>query len=246
MEFGLRRERFFCLLVTRWLLSSVLHLFGSVVEEGEGKEAPLSVSVKWKEGKMTVRVKCGFLGMYGHSRMRRLRHGSSCGRLGWRMKFGEKSGGVEERSNSSAPNPRRERFTTRQSHVSSKTGDGVRKAPTKDEGRMEDQRWSTFVLSAAFAVDGSFWRQLDSAFNLLVGDELAGTVLELGTWLVQSFRFVLDQLVNSTSFEKDLVSTETEELEMVYGLVSPNSRDKYYVDPLEDWQLTNVTYYLDR
>ncbi|KAJ8902187.1 hypothetical protein NDN08_006595 [Rhodosorus marinus] len=102
--------------------------------------------------------------------------------------------------------------------------------------------------STVIVIDEQFWKDMETFWKRLLGKEGTGLVTLVGGWILKSARRLLGTLISPVGDAElvNLKNVETfGELEMEYGIVPPNAADKYYVDPLLDWQLSNVAYYYD-
>jgi len=144
------------------------------------------------------------------------------------------------------PNPRRLRYS-----VSRSTGEGQKRSETSPgdvSSPSETLRWSDIASSTVLVIDEQFWRDMETFWKRLLGKDGTGLVSRVGGWILKSARRLLGSLIRPVD-DAELVNLENAEafgeLEMEYGIVPPNAADKYYVDPLLDWQLSNVAYYYD-
>mmetsp|Transcript_362 Transcript_362/g.1221 ORF Transcript_362/g.1221 Transcript_362/m.1221 type:complete len:238 (-) Transcript_362:70-783(-) len=190
---------------------------------------------------MATAAVCGFaVSWTSHSRKRSQ---TACGHNRRRERLC-----MADHKDGNAPKPRRRRYRVHPKPFSAEDiGENVGEH-SGGRGRFsaEDQRRVEKVLREADLsdLDPSFVKQLRFLLYRLVGEELALMVFELGSWLVCSARLALGRLVN-LNVEEELVISEQEPVDVEYGVAGPNKQDKYFVDPLVDWQLTDVNYYLD-
>ena len=84
---------------------------------------------------------------------------------------------------------------------------------------------------------GGIWKRYQGFLkNRNEGRWVLENLVGLGKGLFEKVVGFLDRVVNP-DLETELI--------IEYGIVPPSPGDKYYIDPLKDWDLTNVTCYKD-
>lgn len=105
------------------------------------------------------------------------------------------------------------------------------------QGRQSPPQSEPITWRALFSVEDNVIKMIETLWSRsMAKNSLFKRVTALGARVLRSV---------GEALERTLYPDAEKELVVQYGLTEPSPTDKTYVDPLHDWQTSNVTYYSD-